>query len=593
MHRRLCTALLVILTVAVLSAAARADVITLEDGRQITGQIIEETPTKVTIKVPYGSFSLERSRILRIEKQSPLDYHLAQGDYFADKGEFNVALREYREAVRLAPDDKNAKAKLASGLAKLGKHWARLKRFGDARSTFEELDKLDPGNLDARLGFTTLDRELSAIKALVADGEKSLAARRFEDAAAAFGKAMEANPEDRPAIAPRLAAALRGRAEERYAAKRFDEAAGLFARALVLKPDLASEVEGPFISSVMPGVIEAINSQDLKLARERLGVLIGFAPTHPRVRFLQGAILAREGNLAGAVDCFALGLGRARAGAATAENVNALQQELWKAIGGTDKGLALEKPFEERYQEAEAGDWLKLEGRRFTVYHHNEKLAVQVLQSAEYYLDKIVAGLGLPERELWSGQCPIYVYRNQEEYRKATGQAEWSGGVYSRETRGAMMISQRISTFQTAPKLMSNVLPHEIAHLAFSAATHYGRALPLVLQEGVAVFNEPAFRRSYYDGLLKSALKTDSAFPVKEVLGMTKYPEKTDLFYAQGLSMVSYLVSARGAEAFYKFAMDAETQGLDAALKKAYGFTDLDEFERFWRANAERPPNLK
>ncbi|HOX07543.1 MAG TPA: hypothetical protein PK280_14170 [Planctomycetota bacterium] len=592
MHPRTGIALTAVLLLA-LAAAARADVITLEDGRQITGQIIEETPTKVTIKVPYGSFSMERSRILSIEKQSPLDYHLAQGDNFADRGEFAVALREYREAVRLAPDDKNARAKLASGLAKLGRHWTRLRRFADARTTFEELAKLDPGNIDARLGFATLDKELAAIKALVAEGDKALAVRRYEDAAAALAKAMEADPETRADLAPRLASALRGLADERYAARKFDEAAGLFAQALVLRPDLAAEVEGRFISSVMPGVITAINSRDLKLARERLGVLIGFAPTDPRVCYLQGAIFANEGNLAAAAESFARGLGRAASGTATPETVNALHEDLRKALGTGNGSLALDKPFEERYQEAVAGDWLKLEGRRFTVYHHNEKLAAQVLQSAEYYLDKISSGLALPERELWAGQCPIYIYRNQEEYRAATKQEEWSGGVYSLETRGSAMLSQKISTFQTAPKLMANVLPHEIAHLAFMSSIKYGRKFPLVLHEGVATFNEPAFRRSYFDGVLKAALKTDSAFPVDEVFKMTKYPEKTDLFYGQGLSMVEYLVAARGAETFYKFAQDIDTLGVTGALNRTYGFKDLDEFERFWKTNAAAPKNYR
>jgi tetratricopeptide (TPR) repeat protein len=570
------------LMLASLFCAARADEILLVDGRKIVGEIIEENPDSVTVRVPYGTFKLPRKRILSITKQDKFKYHLVQGDHFSERGLLDVAIGEYRKALLLRPNDKVARQKYYGVIAKQGRKYLKLRRHADARKTFERLAKLDPGNLDAKAGLRRLSADLAQIKKLIALSEQQTALGRHDGAISALTEAMRAAPEMRAELSGRLAVAYQRAAEQLYAAKRYSDAAACFAKALSLKPDLASAVEARFISSVIPGVITALKAGDNKLAAQKLKPLLGFAPTDPRVLYLAGTIYANRGELDRAAAALSRALGRNWSGRASRQQVVELHRELQKLLSG--KSHRLYKPFEQRFTESDPGDWQKLESKRFVVYHHNEKMARLVLQSAEYYLDRLLGNMSLPASVLWEEKCPIYIFRDKKAYRANSGQAEWSGGVSSVTSRGGKLVSQKIRTYQTAPKLLNSVLPHELAHLVFMKSISYTRKWPLVLHEGVAVYNELAFRRSYYRRVINTHLGTETTVPLKEILAMKKYPAKPDLFYAQGLSLIEYLMAARGKEAFRQFSLEVDRLGLAGALEKHYGFKSYEEMDRLWKA---------
>jgi tetratricopeptide (TPR) repeat protein len=568
------------LAALLLAGAVAADEIILVDGRKVVGEIIEERPDSVTVRVPYGTFKLPRSRILSITKQDKYKYHLIQGDHFAERGRLEVAIGEYRKALEIRPGDKIAKQKYHGAIAKQGRRLLRLRRHDDARKVFERLGKMDPGNLDARAGLAQLKRQLGEILGLIKRADGAAAAGRYGEAIGALDKAMTAAPERRVQIGDKLAMTYKRVAEQLYAAKRFDDAAAYYTRALVLKPDLAPEVEGRFISCVIPGVVAELRAGKTGSAARKLKALIGFAPTDPRVLYLAGTVYANQGKLDQAAQSLARGLGRSWSGRATREQVKELHGELQKVLGGS--ALKLNKPFQERFTESDAGDWQKLESGRFVVYHHNEGVAKLVLRSAEYYVDRTLSNLALPASVLWKQKCPIYIYRNKTEYRANSGQAEWSGGVSSVRSRGGRLVKQKIMTYQTAPKLLNSVLPHELAHLVFMSSVRYTQKWPLALHEGVAVYNELAFRRSYYRGVLRTHLRTETTYPTDKLLGMKKYPPKPDLFYAQGLSLVQYLISARDRATFNQFAQGVNQSGLLGGLEKYYGFKSYAELDRHW-----------
>ncbi len=563
-----------------LAGSALADEIILVDGRKIVGEVIEEKPDSVTVRVPYGTFKLPRKRILSITRQDKFKYHLVQGDHFIARGQNEVAIAEYRKALLLRPGDKLAKQKLYGAIARQGRRYLTLKRHEDARKVFEKLAKLDPGNFDAQAGLKQLLGELSEIKKLVEISNRQMTAGRYNDAIIALIRASKDAPQMREQISGKLAEAYRRAGDQLYAAKRFEEAASYFSRALSLKPDLASEIEGRFISSVIPGVVAAIKARNNDLAMDRLKGLMGFAPTDPRVLYLLGTVYANQGKNRAAAGALARGLGLHWSGGASREQIGELHARLKKSLGG--KGLKLDKPFEQRFVESDPGEWKKLESERFVAHHHNETMARMVLRSAEYYVDQVVSNMDLPKSALWEGKCPIHIYRDKASYRKASGQAEWSGGVSQVTSRGGKLVRQRILTYQTAPKLLNSVLPHELGHVVFMSAIRYSRKYPLALHEGVAVYNELAYRRSYFRGVLKTHLRTETTIPLNELLVMKKYPAKPDLFYAEGASFVQYLISARGKATFYQFSLEVGKVGVEKALAKSYGFKDLSEANTYW-----------
>jgi hypothetical protein len=142
-------------------------------------------------------------------------------------------------------------------------------------------------------------------------------------------------------------------------------------------------------------------------------------------------------------------------------------------------------------------------------------------------------------------------------------------------------------TFQTAPRLLNSVLPHELGHMVFMAVLGYGQGCPLSLHEGVAICSELAFRRNYYREVLKSHLATESALTCEELLGLAKYPEKPDLFYAQSASLVEYLTDLRGAAVFRSFCRETCRLGTAKALEASYGFKDMAALDKGWKAYAK------
>ena len=54
---------------ALVAAPLRADILTLDDGTKIEGEIIKETEDEIELKIPHGSTKLPRGRVVKIEKK--------------------------------------------------------------------------------------------------------------------------------------------------------------------------------------------------------------------------------------------------------------------------------------------------------------------------------------------------------------------------------------------------------------------------------------------------------------------------------------------------------------------------------------------
>ena len=112
-----------------LAAGASADVVYLKNGKSIEGQVVVEGD-RVTVKIPYGTVSFPRSKVLRIEK-----------------GVSAVGIYEKRRAA-LPAGDAAARLKLAA--------WCREERLPNrADGLLREVLAIDPENAEARrlLGY--------------------------------------------------------------------------------------------------------------------------------------------------------------------------------------------------------------------------------------------------------------------------------------------------------------------------------------------------------------------------------------------------------------------------------------------------------
>ena len=142
--------------------------------------------------------------------------------------------------------------------------------------------------------------------------------------------------------------------------------------------------------------------------------------------------------------------------------------------------------------------------------------------------------------------------------------------------------------------VLHDVIPHEVFHAVLN--DHIGRPLPRWIDEGAACAAEtPAMRRAY-NAKLVEYLRTGRGIATSELVSLQEYPRDIMPLYAQGHSLVSFLVEANGKQGFVAFVESAVDGGWEAAFKAHYDYVDLVELQASWlewvRAGSPAAPQV-
>jgi len=228
--------------------------------------------------------------------------------------------------------------------------------------------------------------------------------------------------------------------------------------------------------------------------------------------------------------------------------------------------------------------WQILKSTHFLVYYKDasENSLDQLTQKAEECYNSITEDLGFSRFNFWTwdNRAKIYLFNNQEEYKKETNAADWSAGE-------AAVGSKTIMTFVTAPGFLDNILPHELAHIIFNEMVGFNNpAVPLWLNEGVASYQEKDISLVKAD--LSGKLKQGKFINLDELsrteVSGSKDRAKVELFYAESYSLVKYLISEFGKDRFVFFCQNLrDDKNLATALSKTYSFTGMEDFESGWK----------
>ena len=177
------------------AAPLLADEVFLKGGGRITGAIVKETETAVTVDIGAGNMTVQRSAIVRIERNvSPLQKYRAQaeslapdnvegwrelGRWAARQGLTKQAREAFTKVKAVLPDDPEANRAL--GLVLLDGHWVTEKESLTARGFVQfEGEWMMPGErqaiLDERRAIEeadqqALDAEIQAYEAEKAEQE--------------------------------------------------------------------------------------------------------------------------------------------------------------------------------------------------------------------------------------------------------------------------------------------------------------------------------------------------------------------------------------------------------------------------------------
>jgi hypothetical protein len=221
----------------------------------------------------------------------------------------------------------------------------------------------------------------------------------------------------------------------------------------------------------------------------------------------------------------------------------------------------------------------------FVVDAPNAQLAQQFAEMAERYRrEKAQQWLGY-EMPTWPEPCPV----------KVVVTMGGAGGATSFAFDRGRVLGQHMNIEGSLDRLLVSVLPHEVTHTVF--AYYFRCPLPRWADEGGAVLSEDDIERDRHDRLCRQILNTPRrAMPLRRLFALRDYPDDVMALYAQGYSVVNFLVNASNRQVFLAFVGDGMRYGWDHAAQAHYHYTSVEQLEEAWlaqlRATRRQPPQL-
>ena len=224
----------------------------------------------------------------------------------------------------------------------------------------------------------------------------------------------------------------------------------------------------------------------------------------------------------------------------------------------------------------------------FVVHAPTPEIAQRVGQLAEHYRrEKALQWLGY-ELPTWNVPVPIRV----------VVLPSGPGGATSYQPIDGQIFDMQMTVQGPLERIYNSVLPHEITHTVL--VSHFRCPLPRWADEGSAVLSEDEPERRRHDQMVRQALAQGRAFRLRVLFNLRDYPANgMDILtlYAQGYSVVRFLVETSGRQAFLTFLAEGMQRGWDAAVRKVYGYSNIEELEDRWLSwmrgqYAVQPPAL-
>lgn len=211
----------------------------------------------------------------------------------------------------------------------------------------------------------------------------------------------------------------------------------------------------------------------------------------------------------------------------------------------------------------------------FIVLCRDPRLAQAVSQAAERLRRELAVHWLGEELPNWSERCPIEV---------VTGPNLGAGG----ETRFTLYNGNvghwSMSVQGTPERILDSVLPHEITHTIFASYfaplnTH----VPRWADEGACTTVEHSSEQNKHKTHLLEYLSTGRGLSFNRMFSLVDYPRDILPLYAQGHSVVEFLIEQGGPRQFVQFLQEGmESQQWEKAVTNAYGYETLGQLQVQW-----------
>lgn len=215
------------------------------------------------------------------------------------------------------------------------------------------------------------------------------------------------------------------------------------------------------------------------------------------------------------------------------------------------------------------------QSENFIVLCRDPNLAHAVSREAEKLRRELAIywlGYELPP---WSRRCPLHVI---------SGAQLGAGGETRFSLYNGHVGEWTMSVQGTPERILDSVLPHEITHTIF--ASHFAPLnahVPRWADEGACTTVEHDAEQSKHKAYLVSFLRTGRGMSFNRMFSLKDYPEDILPLYAQGHSVVDFLISQGGPRTFVQFLEEGmKSQRWEPAIENHYGYSSLGELQTKW-----------
>ena len=237
--------------------------------------------------------------------------------------------------------------------------------------------------------------------------------------------------------------------------------------------------------------------------------------------------------------------------------------------------------------------FVKSTSRHFTVFAEQYPASERFIELIESLHSNLM--LDLAPFSPWASneRTTIFLFKNQDTYRRVTGRPVWSGGASS-------VTKRKLYVYESEE--LPGIVAHELTHIYFDGFFLEGTTDPLWLSEGMATLVQVERGLAAPNWLRENLarLEQGEGFPIEKLTSVSStagWPdEKVRLWYAQCYSLVRFLIRTQYRSSFYKFAAHLrDGRPAPEALYRAYGapYTRMVALEHAWRYELSRAQMAK
>lgn len=231
----------------------------------------------------------------------------------------------------------------------------------------------------------------------------------------------------------------------------------------------------------------------------------------------------------------------------------------------------------------------------FVVTAPTEMMARVMANEAEHHRKELAKKWLRAELPAWAKPCAL----NYTSALGATGGA--TTFTFGRKDGAPTLDTAEMDLRGEFLKVLENALPHEVTHTVL--ASHFKRPVPRWADEGIALQAESEQSHAEHDVKVRELLNAGRGLRLRVLFRMTDYPKDVMVAYAQGHSIVRFLLtreidskSKTPETRLLKFvnAGSAENtaESWDKAARDYFGFKTVDALEEAWldSLRAAAPP---